>query len=288
MKKNKINLMVIIASMLIISFTTTLFAKEIGVKNKEKIAFMGDSITAFGWNNPAGYVKLVVAGLKANGINVTPIPAGVGGHKSNQMLWRLDKDVLQKKPNWMTLSCGVNDVWHGPRGVKLEDYKKNMTEIVDKCQAAGVKVMILTPTMIGEQDTPQWNALNATLDKYVAFLKELAKEKHLLIADLNGDMKRALKVQKEIDPSRRIYLTRDGVHMNPLGDIMMAKGVLRSFGFDDKMMKTAEAAWNKISVVETFRLNISLEQYKKYSKLSELKKHELRAKMTDLIIKAIK
>ena len=58
----------------------------------------------------------------------------------------------------MTLSCGVNDVWHfklrlGKRtfkGVGLEEYKKNITAIIDKAQAANIKVMVLSSTMIGE------------------------------------------------------------------------------------------------------------------------------------------
>ncbi|NDB78198.1 MAG: hypothetical protein EB141_21585, partial [Verrucomicrobia bacterium] len=33
---------------------------EILLKDGQKIAFMGDSITAGGWGNPAGYVRLVV------------------------------------------------------------------------------------------------------------------------------------------------------------------------------------------------------------------------------------
>ncbi len=71
---------------------------EISVKSGDKIAFLGDSITAGGWGNPAGYVKLVIAGLEANGVKAEPIPAGISGHKSDQMLARLDKDVLSKKP----------------------------------------------------------------------------------------------------------------------------------------------------------------------------------------------
>ena len=94
---------------------------EIAVKSGEKIAFLGDSITAAGWGNPAGYVRLVMAGLEANGVKAEAIPAGISGHKSDQMLARLEKDVLQKKPQWMTLSCGVNDVWHGKNGVPLDD-----------------------------------------------------------------------------------------------------------------------------------------------------------------------
>src|SRR5690606_9289238 len=105
--------------------------------------FLGNSITQQGAGAPTGYVRLVESGLKANGIDVKVIGAGISGHKSNQMLERLQKDVLDKKPTWMTLSCGVNDVWHGERGVALDDYKKNITAIVDRCAEAGVKVVIL-------------------------------------------------------------------------------------------------------------------------------------------------
>ena len=90
---------------------------EIAVKDGQKVAFMGDSITQGGWDNKRGYVNLVIAGLDANGVKATPVPAGISGHKSNQMLARLKKDVLDKNPDWMTLSCGVNDVWHGQNGV---------------------------------------------------------------------------------------------------------------------------------------------------------------------------
>ena len=77
---------------------------EIKVKSGDKIAFLGDSITQGGWSNPAGYVRLVIAGLEANGVHAEPVPAGISGHKSDQMLARLEKDVLSKKPQWMTLS----------------------------------------------------------------------------------------------------------------------------------------------------------------------------------------
>ena len=108
-------------------------AEDLAVKSGEKIAFMGDSITQAGAGT-GGYVQLVIHGLQAVGVQATSIPAGISGHKSNDMLKRLEKDVLAKKPDWMTLSCGVNDVWHGERGVLLPDYKANITSIVDQCQ----------------------------------------------------------------------------------------------------------------------------------------------------------
>src|SRR4051812_30466389 len=103
----------------LLAVTQAAFA-EIAVKSGEKIGFLGDSITAQGWSNPAGYVRLVMAGLAANGVNAEAVPAGISGHKSNQMLERLNRDVLSKQPQWMTLSCGVNDVWHGKFGVPLD------------------------------------------------------------------------------------------------------------------------------------------------------------------------
>jgi lysophospholipase L1-like esterase len=102
------------------------------VKDGEKIAFMGDSITQFGNVNAGGYVNLIMDGLKRAGVKkLVKIPAGVSGNKSNQMLARLQRDVLDKKPDWMLLSCGVNDVGHGKNGVELEPYKKNISEIAE-------------------------------------------------------------------------------------------------------------------------------------------------------------
>ena len=174
--------------------STSALRADILVKSGEKVAFMGDSITEGGWGNPKGYVRLVIAGLAANGVTAEPIPAGVGGHKSNDMLGRLDRDALSKKPQWMTLSCGVNDVWHGANGVPLDKYKENITQIVEKCAAAGVKPVILTATVIHEKLD---NTENGKLAAYNDFLRELAKEKKLPLADLNAMFQERIKAEKE-------------------------------------------------------------------------------------------
>jgi lysophospholipase L1-like esterase len=212
---------------------------EIAVKSGEKVAFLGDSITQGGWSSAKGYVKLTQAGLKANGVEIEVIPAGISGHKSNQMLERLERDVLSKKPQWMTLSCGVNDVWHGANGVPLEDYKKNIREIVDKCATANVKVVILTATVIKEElDGPD----NQKLVAYNDFLRELAKEKKLSLADLNAMFQERIKAANA--PDKKV-LTSDGVHMNGAGNEVMAEGVLRAFGVDDAGISKAKEAWAK-------------------------------------------
>ncbi|MEI7732953.1 MAG: SGNH/GDSL hydrolase family protein [Verrucomicrobiota bacterium] len=213
---------------------------DIAVKEGQKIGFMGDSITAGGWSNPGGYVRLVIAGLEANGIKATPAPAGVSGNKSNQMLERLKRDVLDKKPDWMTLSCGVNDVWHGVKGVPLDQYKTNITTIIEQCQAANVKVVILTATVIGEEVD---NDNNKKLASYNEFLRELAKAKKCPLADLNALFQEAIKAHPNSTGKPGRLLTSDGVHMNSAGDQLMAQGVLQAMGCDAAQIQKAQAAW---------------------------------------------
>ena len=241
--------------------TASALSAQITVKNGDRIAFLGDSITQQG-NGPSGYLNLVMSALEANGIKAVKIPAGISGHKSNQMLARLDRDVIKKNPQIMTLSCGVNDVWHGKRGVSLEDYKKNITQIVDKAKGAGIKVYILTSTMITEN--PE-HANNKKLAAYNDFLRTLAKEKSCTLVDLNADMQKQIAAVKAKHPKiKGNLLTVDGVHMNPLGNIMMAEGILRAFGLTDVQIAKAENTWNRRFFNQGIGLNI--EEYKALSR----------------------
>ena len=240
---------------------------EILVKNGQTVGFMGDSITAGGWGSPGGYVRLVVAGLEANGVKVTPVPAGISGHKSNQMLARLQKDVLAKKPDWMTLSCGVNDVWHGANGVPLDQYKTNITAILDQCAAAGTKVVVLTATVIGEElETEN----NKKLETYNDFLRGLAKERKAPLADLYTQFALALKSHPNTTGKPGRQLTSDGVHMAPAGDQMMARGVLQAFGLDAAQLKKAESAWLDIPGGGTARVRFDAGQGKSFQAAAKL------------------
>ena len=114
------------------------------IKDGDSIAFMGDSITQLGnLQKPNGYVNLVIEGLKAAGVNAVSIPAGVGGNTTRHMLARLEKDVIAKKPVWMTLNSGINDA--GP--LSVEEFGANLTKIVDQAGAAGIKVILMTTTV---------------------------------------------------------------------------------------------------------------------------------------------
>jgi lysophospholipase L1-like esterase len=248
------------------SLAASAVAQVPAVKNGDSIAFMGDSITEGGWNNPVGYVRLVMSALESNGIKATAIPAGISGHKSNDMLARLRRDVLDKKPTWMTLSCGVNDVWHGANGVPLPQYKTNITAIIDQAQAAGIKVMVLTATVIGEED----NANNQKLVAYNDFLRAVAKEKGCLLADLNADMWAGLKAA----PGKRDVFTGDGVHMNAQGNCLMATGVLRAFGLTEPQLAKAREVWMSVPNAVTLhgQHGVSMAQFEQLKALADRQK----------------
>ena len=229
------------------------------LKSGEKIVFLGDSITA-GGARKTGYVTLTIEALNHEGLKLTHIPAGVGGNRSKDMLARLDASVISKDPDWMVLSCGVNDVWHftltlGKRtfqGIPLEDYEKNIREILKQAKAADIKVVILTSTMIGEDPEKE---TNKKLIPYNEFLRKVANEKNLPLVDLSKDMHAALEKIPDEKGEARMFgepkyerniknkLTTDGCHMNLLGNVMMAKGVLRGFGLSEEKIGAAEKRW---------------------------------------------
>ena len=233
---------------------------EICIKNGDAIAFMGDSITAQGNRNPAGYVNLVMKGLKVCGISAKKIPAGIGGHKSVQMNERLDRDVISKKPQWMTFSCGVNDVWHDRKGkgVPLERYKTLVGDIFDRCAAAGIQVIVFTATMITEDPEAKENK---KLAAYNDWLRAEAKRRSLRLADLSAAMHATLAEMRKTDKTKGNKLTRDGVHLGYKGNCMMAWGVLKAMGVDESMKGRIFAEFDRIPGAYPVTVDFSAEEY---------------------------
>ncbi len=186
----------------------------------------------------------------------------------------------------MTLSCGVNDVWHGDNGVALDKYKENITAIIDRAQAAGVKVMLLTSTMIFEDQT---NDLNQKLVGYNNVLRQLAREKGCPLADLNAMMQEVVRTETVAAGGKAPgnFVTADGVHMNPLGNEMMAIGVLRAFGLNEAQLTNAKTAWLTIphsSAVDA-RSMVTLQQYKHLNQMARERKVSLNWLINELFEK---
>ncbi len=210
--------------------------KQMQLKQGEQIVAIGDSITAEG-----GYLNDIDAVL-AKRYPDLKIPAvinkGIGGQKAEDLVPRFDKDVVQLKPAYVTLSIGINDVWHrlgNPHDAKvLAAYKRNVAKMVDAAQQAGIKVILLTPTVIGEDANTKGNK---RLTMYIDAEKQIAAEKKCQLVDLHAMFLTALK-QKPAD--KKYWLTRDDVHMQPPGNAIMAIGVLRALGVPDAEIAAAD------------------------------------------------
>jgi acyl-CoA thioesterase I len=207
--------------------------KSLMLQNSNAIVAIGDSITAAG-----GYL-LDIDGALSELYPKLQLPAivnvGISGQKAEDLVLRFQKDVVDRKPAVVTLSIGINDVWHrlgAPHDAAvLKAYKDNVARMVDMAQTNGIKVILLTPTLI--QEDPETEG-NKRLVQYVAAMKSIAEEKKCGLADLHALFLEALK-HKPADVKGN-WLTSDGVHMNPLGDAIMAAGVLRALGVPDKSL----------------------------------------------------
>jgi lysophospholipase L1-like esterase len=255
------------------------------LKKGQAVAFLGDSITLYGAQPPGGFIRLVESGAAANGVDIRVIPSGVSGNKSDQMLQRLERDVLAKKPDWMVLSCGLNDVWHGEKGVPLEAFQRNVTEILDHCAQSGVRVLVMTATQIS---LPLDNLNNQKLAPYNLFLRNLARERQLPLADVNAAMAAEQEALRTAGLPRS--LTTDGVHMNHHGQVMLAAGILRGFGFEEAQITLALKRWRSLpdAVPVTANVKFSLPDMEALEALAAARKQSVESLIGEQVRNALR
>ena len=200
------------------------------LKPGDRIVAIGDSITQDG-----GYLRDIDAVLKSQYPQLKlpkVVNVGISGQKAEDLVPRFQRDVVAKKPQWVTISIGINDVWHrvkAPNDPKvLAKYSENVAKMVDMAQAAGIKVILLAPTIIEENPHSEGNK---RLAAYVAAEKTIAAEKKCQFVDLHRMFLDMLSHKPA--ETKGNWITRDGVHMRPLGDALMALGTLRALGVPD-------------------------------------------------------
>ena len=214
---------------------------ELILKPGDQIIAIGDSITQQG-----GYLRNVNAVLAArySELKLPPIRnVGIGGQKAENLVKRFQKDVVDRKPAVVLLSIGINDVWH--RANKPHDpqivaeYWSNVAKMVDMAEAAGIKVLLLTPTIIKEDSE---SLENKRLRIYVEAEKQIARERNCTLVDLHRLFATALAKRPPEIPHGKNWLTNDGVHMAPPGDALMAIGVLRGLGVSAEKLTATDTA----------------------------------------------
>jgi isoamyl acetate esterase len=217
---------------LLLSFIFTLFSCSTGnfmLKNNDKIAFLGDSITELGVK-PNGYVTLIKDSLAKRNPSIEIIPAGISGNKVTDLQSRVDRDVISKQPTTVFIYIGINDVWHsitpGLHGTPKDQYEAGLKEIIGKIKNIGARVILCTPSVIGEKRNGT-NTIDGMLDEYAEISRKVASEAGVQLLDLHKDFINYLSANNPDDKEKGV-LTVDGVHLNDTGNRFVAKEMLEA------------------------------------------------------------
>jgi lysophospholipase L1-like esterase len=203
----------------------TILFLNIAMKPKpKKVIFFGDSITQAGIRGN-GYINLLKKSIDSTQFEL--IGAGIGGNKVYDLYLRMEEDVLNKKPDLVFIYIGINDVWHklgAKTGTDYDKYLKFYQALINKIQANGSKVVLCTPTVIGEKKNNA-NEVDADLNMYAAGVRDLATKNQLPLCDLRKAFIDYENANNPEDKEKGI-LTIDRVHLNDAGNKLLAATML--------------------------------------------------------------
>jgi len=210
------------STLILIGFCLVIFT-SMTLKPK-RIIFFGDSITQQGVSKN-GYITLLKKRLDSTKYEV--IGAGIGGNKIYDLYLRLEDDVLNKKPDLVVIYVGINDVWHkqsSHTGTDYDKYLKFYQALINKIQGIGSKVVLCTPSVIGEKKDGT-NEMDADLNKYAEGIKQLAAKNNLPVCDLRKVFA-DYEAQNNPEDQEKGILTVDRVHLNETGNKLVADQLL--------------------------------------------------------------
>jgi lysophospholipase L1-like esterase len=213
-----------------------------------KILLVGDSITDMGRDRNSGdqyplahgfgYPFIVNSRLcEKDVLNYTLINRGISGNRIVDVYARIKTDVINLKPDYMSLLIGVNDVWHElggkQNGVDAEKFEKIYDMLIGEIVEAlpNIKIMIMEPfvlegsaTVPTEEEPERWEYFSTEVPKRAAAAKRIAKKYGFPFIPL----------QKKLDEACRrapaSHWLRDGVHPTPMGHWLIKNEWLKAFG----------------------------------------------------------
>jgi lysophospholipase L1-like esterase len=215
---------------------------ELRIGMRQKLVMVGDSITDAGRARPVGegsgeaigrgYVMMVEAWLNALYPErfIRVVNQGISGNTTRDLKARWQTDVLDLKPDWVSIMIGANDVWRqfdSPRQtekhVLIDEYEANLTSLVALTRPLVKGLVLLTPFYLEAQ---RQDAMRATMDKYGDVVRRIATREGLPLGDTQAAFDALLSVVYSAT------VNWDRVHLNPTGSVIVARTFLDTVGFD--------------------------------------------------------
>lgn len=108
---------------------------------QNRILIVGDSISAgFGLESGQEWAALLQKKLQAEQLNYQVVNASISGDTTAGGLTRIEKLLIENKPQWVLIELGAND---GLRGLSPKEMKKNLAQSISLSQKSGAKVLLL-------------------------------------------------------------------------------------------------------------------------------------------------
>lgn len=202
-----------------------------------KILFQGDSITDAGRiredaaNMGRGYPLLVKSelGFACPGEHEF-VNKGISGNRIVDVYARIKCDIINLKPDFMSILIGVNDVWHdnseNPNGVDAEKFYKIYDMLIEEVKAAlpDIKIVILAPFVLkGTATETFWDKFSTEVPKRAEKAELIAKKHNLKFVTLQDKFDEAAK------KAPNDYWLFDGVHPTPMGHQIIKNEWLKAF-----------------------------------------------------------
>lgn len=202
----------------------------------KRILFVGDSITD-GWRERdndnlrgSGYVTAASAWVSSEFPGEYQcINRGIGGNRIVDLLAREKCDMINLKPDYVSIMIGVNDVWQElglKNGISPERYEVLYDMLISDIKTAlpDAKMFIMGSYLTkGLETTEKWDEFKGGVDKMAAVAKKLAEKHGLLFVDMQKAFDEALtKAPAE-------YWTVDGVHPTSGGQGLIAREWIKAF-----------------------------------------------------------
>lgn len=207
------------------------------------ILFQGDSITDCGRSRDpqsdfigTGYPLLTKAVLGLENPNeYNFINRGISGNRIVDVYARIKADIINLKPDYMSLLIGVNDIWHeigSQNGVAPEKFEKIYDMLLSEIKEAlpDLKIMILGayvlegPSTCNTEEQPdRWERFSKGTKINADIAKKLAEKHGLIFVSLQDAF------DKACEKAAPTYWAADGVHPTPMGHELIKNEWLKAF-----------------------------------------------------------
>lgn len=200
-----------------------------------KFLFQGDSITDAERirdrddNYGYGYPNLIASDfLKNRKGQFEFINRGVSGDRVVDLYARIKKDIINLKPDYMSILIGVNDVWHeftGKNGVSAERYEKVYNMLIEDILAElpNVKIFILEPFVLkGAGTEAYWECFRPEVELRSKAAKRVAQKHGLIFVPLQD------KFDNAVENGDTAYWLSDGVHPTAAGHEIIKESLIEA------------------------------------------------------------